>query len=147
MDFGTRLKLLRTTKGLTQLALAQKINLSKANVSKYEANIIEPNFETLLLLSETFEVSVDFLLGRRTIVPESEEEQILRLFETSDENIVLLSRKNGSRKKYTLSDAQTNIVENLLSEFSSSDTSRPASMVAYGGKENKSARKKKKTTI
>jgi len=48
---------------MTQLDLAKKINLSKANVSKYEANLVEPNLETLSLMSDLFDVSVDYLLG------------------------------------------------------------------------------------
>ena len=62
MSFGSRLRQLRNELGLTQLELAQKINLSKPNVSKYEADKIEPNIETLTLLSSLFDVTVDYLL-------------------------------------------------------------------------------------
>ena len=64
MKFGDRLKELRTESGLTQEELANQLNLSKANVSKYESNSIEPNLDTLSLLSSLFEVSTDYLLGK-----------------------------------------------------------------------------------
>lgn len=62
MTFGERLKLLRIDHGLTQTELAEKIKLSKANVSKYESDTIEPNFDTLKTLSSLFDVSIDYLL-------------------------------------------------------------------------------------
>lgn len=64
MKFGDRLKELRTESGLTQEELANQLNLSKANVSKYESNSIEPNLDMLSLLSSLFEVSTDYLLGK-----------------------------------------------------------------------------------
>lgn len=67
MTFGQRLKALRTEKCLTQLELAHKVNLSKANISKYESDNIEPNLDTLNLFSELFDVSLDFLLGKSAI--------------------------------------------------------------------------------
>lgn len=63
MNFSSRLKDLRLSKGLTQMELAEKINLSKANVSKYESGVIEPNLETLNLIAELFDVSLDYLFG------------------------------------------------------------------------------------
>lgn len=63
MTFGKRLRQLRNEFDLTQTQLAEKINLSKANVSKYEADTVEPNLQTLRLLSKFFGVSIDYLLG------------------------------------------------------------------------------------
>ena len=63
MSFGSRLKVLRIKHNLTQSELAEKINLSKANVSKYEADLVEPNLDTLKLISSLFSVSIDYLLG------------------------------------------------------------------------------------
>lgn len=63
LSFGSKLRALRLEYNLTQTALAKKINLSKANVSKYEADLIEPNLDTLVMISSLFNVSVDYLLG------------------------------------------------------------------------------------
>ena len=63
MTFGKRLKELRLAYGLTQAQLADKIKLSNANVCKYELDSLEPNLQTLRLLSKFFGVSIDYLLG------------------------------------------------------------------------------------
>lgn len=63
MSFGARLKELRIQKNLTQEQLAKKINLSKANVSKYESDLVEPNLETLAMISVLFDVSINYLIG------------------------------------------------------------------------------------
>lgn len=67
MTFGQRLKLLREETGMTQKDLGDKINVSKANISKYESGNIEANFDTLEKLSNLFDVSFDYLLGRTEI--------------------------------------------------------------------------------
>lgn len=67
MTLGDKIKLLRKESGLTQLELGDKLGLSKANISKYEANVHEPSIETLNKLSDLFNVSVDFLLGRTSV--------------------------------------------------------------------------------
>jgi transcriptional regulator with XRE-family HTH domain len=64
MTFGQKLKTLRLNAGLTQAQLASKLSLSKANISKYESDTIQPNFETLGVISSLFGVSVDYLLGK-----------------------------------------------------------------------------------
>lgn len=56
------LKKLRIEAGLTQQQLADKISLSKANVSKYESNSVEPNLETLRLISKVFNANANELL-------------------------------------------------------------------------------------
>lgn len=66
MTFGSRLKKLRQNYNMTQQDLATAIRLSKANVSKYESDQIQPSMETLVMISELFHVSVDYLLGAPT---------------------------------------------------------------------------------
>lgn len=61
--FGENLRSFRIASGYTQEMLAKKLNLSKANVSKYESGIIEPNLSTMISISKLFKVSVDSLLG------------------------------------------------------------------------------------
>ena len=63
MDFGSKLKDLRNANKLTQEQLASKLSLSKANISKYEANFVEPNLDTLALIANIFNVTSDYLLG------------------------------------------------------------------------------------
>lgn len=64
MSFGAKIKDLRISNNLTQLEFAQKLKLSKSNISKYEANFVEPSLETLTEIANLFNVTVDYLLGR-----------------------------------------------------------------------------------
>jgi repressor LexA len=64
MTLGERLRKARERKGWSQLYVAQKIGISNANISNYERDYREPDVETLLNLSELYEVSLDYLLGK-----------------------------------------------------------------------------------
>ncbi len=63
MDFGDRLKLLRTQAGLTQKQLAERIGATKSMISYYELQERQPSSVSLKKLSEVFHVSTDYLLG------------------------------------------------------------------------------------
>lgn len=63
MSFGERLKELRIENGLTQLQLAEILDVSKSNVSKYEAGNVEPNLEIITKIAIHFGVDADYLLG------------------------------------------------------------------------------------
>lgn len=63
MNFGAKLKELRNEKNLTQLQMAEILETSKSNISKYEAGSVEPNLDTLLKIGNFFNVSVDYMLG------------------------------------------------------------------------------------
>ena len=54
---------LRTQKGLSQDALAEKIMVTRQAVSRWENGETLPNTETLKLLSKEFDVSINTLLG------------------------------------------------------------------------------------
>jgi len=62
LSIGGRLKKLRLKHGLTQEQLAQKVNLTKTDISKYESDNEEPDFSVQELFAEIFGVSVDYLL-------------------------------------------------------------------------------------
>ena len=63
MDFGIRLKELRTQAGLTQLQLAQRMGITKSVVSFYELQERTPSPDVLVKLAGIFRVSTDYLLG------------------------------------------------------------------------------------
>ncbi len=58
-----RIKQLRTERGITQVELAKKLNVSKQAVSNWENDNIQPSIEILMKLSDYFSVSCDYLLG------------------------------------------------------------------------------------
>ena len=62
--FSSILKDLREAKGLTQDALARELCISRSSVGMYEKGAREPDFKTLELIADFFNVSIDYLLGR-----------------------------------------------------------------------------------
>lgn len=64
MPFGEVLKRLRKDKRLTQAELARLTGLKVSAISMYENGNREPNFETLEIFADFFNVDMDVLLGR-----------------------------------------------------------------------------------
>lgn len=64
MSFGTMLKKVRQEYNLTQEEFANKINSSRSNIANYENNKNMPSVEILIKISETFNCSIDYLLGK-----------------------------------------------------------------------------------
>ena len=63
MDFGSRLKELRTQAGMTQLQLAQRMGITKSVVSFYELQERTPSPDVLVKRAGIFRLSTDYLLG------------------------------------------------------------------------------------
>ena len=61
--FGTRIKLLRTSRGLNQIEFGNLINVTKQSVSNWENGNILPSIDMLIKIATTFSVSTDYLLG------------------------------------------------------------------------------------
>ena len=61
--FAQRLKSLRKEIGLSQEALAKKLNLDKSTIAKYETEKISPSIEMLIIFAKFFKVSTNYLLG------------------------------------------------------------------------------------
>ena len=64
MEFKDRLKDLRKAKGLSQVALAEKLGLSKSTIGAYETGDITPSVEALNTIADFFNVDMNFLLGK-----------------------------------------------------------------------------------
>lgn len=62
MTLGERIQDLRKKNGYSQEKLSSKLNVSRQAVQKWEQNICEPSIESLAMLAELFNVSLDYLL-------------------------------------------------------------------------------------
>lgn len=71
MKLDEKLIYLRKKKGLTQLELAEAVNVSRQAVSKWESGGGTPSTENLRGLSELYGVSVDYLLNEEERKPEN----------------------------------------------------------------------------
>lgn len=64
-NFGKILKELRTEKELSQKEFEEKLGFCNQSISFWESGRREPDFDTLILISDFFGVSTDYLLGRK----------------------------------------------------------------------------------
>lgn len=58
------LKISRINKGLSQVQVAKKLNISRQSVSKSENVYNYPDIDNLILLSELYVISIDRLLKK-----------------------------------------------------------------------------------
>lgn len=65
--FGERLAKARAEKGLSQYQAAEQLGFSRGQLANYEQGTREPDYETLTLLADYFNVSIDYLLGRTNV--------------------------------------------------------------------------------
>lgn len=64
MEFKDRLKELREETGTSQQTLAKTLNMSKMAISHWESGHSEPSINQLIKLSDFFDVTVDYLVGK-----------------------------------------------------------------------------------
>ena len=62
MNFGEKLKTLRTSQKLTQQQLADRIGVAKSVVSYYESGDRYPSYDVLVRIAKIFHTSTDYLL-------------------------------------------------------------------------------------
>lgn len=58
-----RLKELRKSENMSQVALAKLIGVAQSNVSDWENDVSRPEYENLIKIAKIFDVSTDYLLG------------------------------------------------------------------------------------
>ena len=68
-DLPEKLKLLRVKYGYSQKQVADKVNISPSIISGYETGERTPSTDVLLSLSNIYNCSVDYLLGKQNIEP------------------------------------------------------------------------------
>lgn len=68
MKFGERLKKLRNESGQTQETVAQSLHVSRQTISNWENERSYPDIESLITLSEVYEISLDELLKEDTFM-------------------------------------------------------------------------------
>lgn len=59
-----RLKEIRKNKGITQIALQMQTGIEQSLISKFESGERIPPTETLLILADFYNVSIDYILCR-----------------------------------------------------------------------------------
>ena len=62
MNMADRIQYLRKQKGFSQEELADKVGVSRQAVSKWESEQSTPDLEKIIIMSELFEVTTDYIL-------------------------------------------------------------------------------------
>ena len=60
---------IRRKKGYSQLKVAMDLNMSRESLSHYENGKRSPDIETLISLSEYFDISIDYLIRGKEFSP------------------------------------------------------------------------------
>lgn len=115
-DLGSRIKTLRTQRGLTQKVLASKINKSVSAISSYESNAQMPPLDVLESLCAVLNVSLDYLVGLEDYNLYSTK----ALTEKQKELVDLLFKEFNTEKKTNteLTEQQIRIIQKMISAFS-----------------------------
>ena len=98
VDFGSKLKELRTQAGMTQQQLATLVGVTKSVISFYELRERAPSPDVLIKCAGIFHVSTDYLLGL-------DKSDTLDISGLSESDIAILRalveslRKKGADKK------------------------------------------------
>lgn len=95
--FKENLKVLRQAKGMTQEELANRLNVVRQTISKWEKGLSVPDSDLLIKLADILEVSVSQLLGSTIEIEEKPDvlaEQLARI------NEQLAIRNTRAKKVY-----------------------------------------------
>ena len=95
MDISEKILQLRKAKGFTQEELAEKLNVSRQSVSKWESGQSVPELEKLVTLCEVFQVSADYLLKPSELDQLSIKTEML---EKQQQELAMESRKRKEKQ-------------------------------------------------
>ena len=109
MTLGQKLYELRTRKGLSQLELAEALDVSRQSVSKWETDAAVPEIDKLIAISRYFGVSIGALLGveeEAADAPEQDGEltdaQLKMVEEIVDRYVAALPKPMPKKRKLAL---------------------------------------------
>lgn len=92
--FNENLKALRKNKGFTQEELAQKVNVVRQTVSKWEKGLSVPDADALQKIAEVLDVEISQLLGA-DIVHEENKNEIAEQLAKINEQLIIRNRRAG----------------------------------------------------
>ena len=79
------IKDIRIRRGLTQAEVADSLGVSSVVYSRYETGTLHPSIDLLIQMADIFDVSVDYLVGRKDIEDSTLSEYEIELLTASRE--------------------------------------------------------------
>lgn len=100
MEFNNNLYELRKQKGFSQEELANRLNVSRQTISKWEVGESTPDMEKLVAISDLFEVSLDELVKGEEPKLAEPSEQIVKseLYSDIKEQVLTVDNKKKAKK-------------------------------------------------
>lgn len=126
-DFGNKLKELRLSKNLTQLEVAERLNLSRTAVNQYELGNRKVPLAMLITFASFYGITVDELLETEKMLKETKEEK-----ETT-ETIVKNIKELRKQKHISLIELanELDISESIMKEYEEGTRKIPLSMLIH----------------
>ncbi|MBQ9491073.1 MAG: helix-turn-helix transcriptional regulator [Lachnospiraceae bacterium] len=97
MEFNNKLYELRKKRGYSQEELANRLNVSRQTVSKWEVGESAPDMEKLVAISDLFEVSLDELVKDKVPEQAQPQEQLVKSEFYSDLKKHVLTQENKKK--------------------------------------------------
>ena len=143
-SFGRVLRRLRKNNNLTQVQLASALGLAYSTISMYEREKREPDFETLEIIADYFNVSMDYLHGKIFDPSPNSNITFSRLtaptpnpFKTSTQDFIATNYETDMILKYRAHPERQKAINEILNIGNSSTNSNDALSYALFGKEAK----------
>jgi transcriptional regulator with XRE-family HTH domain len=103
MEFEKKLFELRKQKGISQEELADKLNISRQTLSKWESGNSTPDMEKLILLSDYFEISLDELVCGNKLETHNESlKEGITIAKVLDDKILTVENKQKTKKGFKI---------------------------------------------
>ncbi len=99
MEFNNKLYELRKQKGFSQEELANRLNVSRQTISKWEVGESTPDMENLVAISELFEISLDELVLNKVPEEADTSAQVVKSEFYSDIKENVLTEENRKKAK------------------------------------------------
>lgn len=80
MNVSERIQHLRKSKGISQEELADQVGVSRQAVSKWESGQSTPDIEKIMMMSDLFEVTTDYILKGKEPIHTSNQKTIYSLY-------------------------------------------------------------------
>ena len=115
-DLGSRLRDMRNKRGLTQKALAERINKSVSAISGYESNVQTPPTDVLISISQVLHVPITYFIDLSC--EDCYSPQGLSADQRELLDLIFAELTNPSGTSKALSSNQIEIIQKMLLLFS-----------------------------
>lgn len=102
MEFNNKLYDLRKQKGFSQEELANRLNVSRQTVSKWEVGDSTPDMEKLVAISDLFEISLDELVLDKAAVSSEETSSKSEVLSELKEKLLTDENKKRAKKGFKI---------------------------------------------